>query len=95
MIPNTAADKELNAAVNKAIDADKRQVTIADKELNVAADKAVDSDKRWNAVAGKYPNAVVEPSILIKDQIIRWTKLKDWIRVKWIAGQILYRFVSN
>ena len=36
-IPDTAIDKKLNAAANKDVNANKRQVTIASKKLNIAA----------------------------------------------------------
>ena len=81
LIPDIAADKELNAAADKAVDADKRRDTAADKELNAAADEAVDADKGQDAAAGKQPNAAAEPSMLIKDEITRRTKLGDWIEV--------------
>ena len=69
LIPDTSADKELNAAANKAVDTDKERNTAADKELNTAADEAVDADKQLNAVA--------EPLLLIKDQITRWMKIEQ------------------
>ena len=65
MIPDTIADKAINA--------DKRRNTAANKELNVAAAEAVDANKRQNAAA--------ELSMLIKNQITRRTKLGGWIEV--------------
>ena len=59
---------------NKAVNTDKKWDTTVDKELNTKADKIVNADKRQDAA--------VEPSMLIKDQMIRWTKLEGWIRVK-------------
>ena len=53
LIPDTAADKVLNAAANKTIDANKRQETTANKKLNAEADKTVNADKRRDAAAGK------------------------------------------
>ena len=77
LIPDTSADKELNAAANKAVDTNKEQNTAADKELNTAADEAVDADKKRDAVADKQLNAVAEPLLLIKDQITRWMKIEQ------------------
>ena len=81
LIPDIAADKKLNAAADEAVDTDKGRDTAADKELNTAVDEAVDADKRRDAAAGKQPNAAAEPSMLIKDQITRRTKLGGWIGV--------------
>ena len=81
LIPDTAADKKLNAAADEAVDADKGRDTAADKKFNAAADEAVDVDKEQDAAAGKQPNAATEPSMLIKDQITRRTKLGGWIGV--------------
>ena len=78
---DTAADKKLNAAADEAVDADKGRDTAADKELNAAADEAVDADKGRDAAAGKQLNAAAEPSMLIKDQVTRGTKLGGWIGV--------------
>ena len=55
LIPNIIADK--------AIDADKRWDIAANKKLNTVADKTVDTKKEYDIAA--------EPSILIKDQIIK------------------------
>ena len=76
LIPDTSADKELNGAADKAVDADKKRDTAVDKELNVAADETVDADKGQDDAAGKQPNVAAEPLMLIKDQIIRRTKLR-------------------
>ena len=81
LILDTAADKKLNATTDKAVDTNKERDIAADKDLNTAANKAVDTDKRRDAAVGKQPNAMVELSMLIKDQIIRRIKLRDWIGV--------------
>ena len=57
----------MNTTANKVVNADKRLDIAADKKLNIVANKTVNTDKKQNAVA--------EQSILIKDQIISWTKL--------------------
>ena len=72
----------MNGTADKAVNADKRRVIVANKKLNTVADKAVDINKRQDAAAGKKPNAVTESSIMIKDQITKWTKLRDWIEVR-------------
>ena len=44
LIPNTLANKKLNAIANKAVNADKKQDTIADKKLNAAAEKTINAN---------------------------------------------------
>ena len=44
LIPDIVADKKLNAAANKAVDADKRRYIAIDKKLNTIADKGIDAD---------------------------------------------------
>ena len=63
----------LGTAADKAVNADKERDTAADKELNAAVDEAVDADKGRDVAA--------EPSMLIKDQITRRTRLAGWIGV--------------
>ena len=53
LIPDTTANKKLNAAANKVVNVDKKRDTAANKELNAAADKAINADKEWDAAVGK------------------------------------------
>ena len=71
MIPNIAADKKLNSAADKAVNNDKRLDSAADKKLNIVTNKAIDANKKQDTTAGKQPNAMAEPSMLIKDQITK------------------------
>ena len=64
----------MDIASNKAVNADKRRNIVGEKELNTAVDENVDADKGQDVA--------VEPLMLIKDQIIRQIKLRDWIRVE-------------
>ena len=82
MIPNTAADKKLNTIANKTVNVNKEHDTAANKNLNTAADKIVNANKKQNAVAGKQLIAVTKLLMLIKNQIIRQTKLRSWIKVE-------------
>ena len=49
--------------------------------MNAEANKAINADKKWDAVAYNQLNTIAKLSILIKDQIIRLTKLRGWIKV--------------
>ena len=71
----------LNTVADEAVDADNEQDTAANKELNAAADEAVNIDKERDATASRQPNAAAKPSMLIKDQMTRRTKLGGWIEV--------------
>ena len=68
---HTVANKKLNVAADKDVDADKRWDIVANKILNIVVDKAVDAKKRQDAAASKQPNATAKPWMLIKEQIIR------------------------
>ena len=53
LISDTAANKELNVAVDKAVDTHKEYKTVPDKELNTIVDETVNSDKKQDHVARK------------------------------------------
>ena len=67
----------MNAVADKAVNTDKERDIAANKKVNATADEAVDADTREDVIAGKQLNAAAKLSILIKDQITRWTKLGD------------------
>ena len=69
MIPNIIAEK--------AVGTNKRRNIVANKNLNAIANKIVNTNKGQNAA--------VKQSILIKDQIIRRIKLRNWIGIEQIA----------
>ena len=71
----------MNNTTDKTVDIDKKLDTAADKNLNAVANKAVNADKSEDAITGKQPNTTAKLSMLIKDEIIRRTKLRGWIGV--------------
>ena len=70
-------DKKLNTVIDKAFDIDKRRDIAADKNINTITDNAVIANKRQHTSASKQLNAAAEPLMLIKNQIIRWTKQRN------------------
>ena len=70
------ADKKLNTVADKIINTSKRRDIIVDKKLNTIANETIDIDKKQDAIAGKQLNAVAQLLLLIKNQIIKQTRLE-------------------